>query len=369
VILPKPDGDSLKPYEAVRERLAGWLSKGIIAADEKPGIYVYQITFQEGGRQRQNLGFFALGRLEEYLERGVAPHENILPAPREDRLKLRIATQADFGPIYMLYRDREKVFEKVAASVLSRRPIAQAYDLAGDWHQLWKLTYDSDIEKTAALLASRPVLIADGHHRYDAALESHRRNPDKPWFGYRMMAFFNSEGDGISVRPIHRLISGLKFSTGELLGRLGQNFEIETLYAGGSKEDLEKALVRLAEGSDKFHRFGLTFEDSFHLISAPRSGLLDAEILEQWIFKNALGLSDEETRQYVDFSQDAGEVVRLVGEAKVKAGFLLNATRMDEVWKRAEAGQKLPPKSTFFYPKLLTGLVMNINPEFYFKKG
>ncbi len=367
LILPKADGDSRKPYEAIQQKLAGWLKEGIIAPDEKPGIYVYQITFQDSGRQRQNLGFFALGKLEEYLVQGVAPHENILAAPREDRLKLRISTQADFGPVYMLYRDREKVFEKIAGAVLSRKPIAQAYDMTESWHQLWKLTHDSDIDKIVSLLASRPVLIADGHPRYDAALESWRRNRDKPWFGHRMMAFFNSEGDGISVRPIHRIISGLKFPTGEFLGRLGQNFEVETLYAGGSQEELEKALARLGEGAEKYHRVGFISEDFFHLVSAPRTELLDVEVLEHWIFKNALGFSDDDIRQYVDYSKDAGEVVRLVGEAQAKAGFLLNATRMEEVWKRAEAGQKLPPKSTFFYPKLLTGLVMNINREFYSK--
>ncbi len=366
LILPKPAGDSWKPYEEVRHRLADWLGDKVILPDEKPRIYVYQITFREGGRERQNVGFFALGKLEEYLERGVAPHENILAAPREDRLKLRISTQADFGPAYMLYRDPEKDFEKIAASVVSSPPLAETKDMYGELHQLWSLTDSSHIKSVASKLSACSVLIADGHHRYDAALESFRRNSDKPWFAYRLMAFFNSEGGGLSIRPIHRMIAGLKFSNKELLGRLSENFEVETVYAGGSKEDLEKAVNRLAENAGQFHRIGLISEDIFYLLTAGRTELLDVEILEQWVFKNALGFSNGDIQKYVDYSKEAAEVAERVGTRKAEAGFIMNATRMEEIWKRAEAGQKLPPKSTFFYPKLLTGLVMNINPEIYF---
>ena len=378
LILPKAEGlktksevegDSWKPYEAVRHRLSGWLEDKVIVPDEKPGIYVYRITFREGGRERQNLGFFVLGKLEEYLEQGVAPHENIMALPREDRLKLRLSTQADFGPVYLLYRDREKVFEKIAAAVLSRPPIAQAHDMAGEWHQLWKLTYASDIDKIVSLLASRPVLIADGHHRYDAALESHRRNPDQPWFAHRLMAFFNAEGDGLSIRPIHRLLYDLKLSKKEGLGRLSENFEVSILYAGGSEEDFLNAQKNVRENSDKEHRFGLLLDDSFYLLACPRTENLDVVILNQEIFKNVFGFSDEELREVLDYSKDAGEVADKVGNGKAKAGFILNPTRMEEIWKVVRSGQKLPPKSTSFYPKLLTGLVMNINSDFYKKSN
>lgn len=374
LILPKPEGlktpsgvegDSWQPYEEIRSHLAGWLADKVIVPDEKSGIYVYQITFREGGRERQNLGFFALGKLEEYLERGVAPHENILAAPREDRLKLRISTQADFGPVYLLYRDPEKDFENLAASVVSLPPLAEIKDMYGELHQLWGLPDSSQVKSVTSKLSACSVLIADGHHRYDAALESYRRNPDKPWFAYRMMAFFNSEGGGLSIRPIHRIISGLKFSGRELLGRLSENFEIETVYAGGSVNDFEKAMNRLGEAADRFHRIGVLMEDIFYLASTPRTEFLDVEILDRWVFKNALGLSDEEALQFVDYSKDAGEVRRLVGEGKAGAGFILSPIRVDEIWKKVEQGEKLPPKSTFFYPKLLTGLVMNINSEFY----
>ncbi|MCI0596898.1 MAG: DUF1015 domain-containing protein, partial [candidate division Zixibacteria bacterium] len=336
-----------------------------IVPDEKPGIYVYRITFREEGRERENLGFFALGKLEEYLERGVAPHENILAMPREDRLKLRLSTQADFGPVYLLYRDRERVFEKIAAAVLSRPPVAQAYDMAGDWHRLWKLTYSSDIDKIVSLLASRPVLIADGHHRYDAALESCRRNPDKPWFAHRLMAFFNALGGGLSIRPIHRLLYDLKLSKKECLGRLSENFEVSILYAGGSDEDFLNAQKRVRGNAKKEHRFGLLLEDSFYLLACLRTENLDVAVLNEEILKNVLGFSEEELRKVLDYSKDAGEVAEKVGMGKAKAGFILNPTRMEEIWKVVQSGQKLPPKSTFFYPKLLTGLVMNINAEFY----
>lgn len=375
LILPKPEGlktlsgvegDSWAPYQRVRAQLKSWLGEEIILPDGQPTLYAYRITYKDGQQQRQNLGFFALGKLEEYLERGVSPHENILAAPREDRLKLRISTQADFGPVYMLYRDSERALERMVDSVLNSTPLVEVRDMAGELHQLWSLTEPAAISKVVSLLDSKPVLIADGHHRYDAALESFRRNPDLPWFAYRMMAFFNSEGGGLSIRPIHRILSGLHFSSGELVGRLGANFEVEVLFSGGSEKDFSEALDYLAKGAENQHRIGVLLEDNFYLLAAPRTESLDVEVLDGEVFKSALGLREEDIRNHVDYSKDAWEVAGLVGLGKAKAGFILNPTRMEEIWKKVEAGKKLPPKSTFFYPKLLTGLVMSINPGFYF---
>ncbi len=365
LILPKPEGGSLAPYEQVRERLGEWLNDKIIQPDLKPTIYVYRITYREEGKQKENLGFFALGKLEEYLSRGVAPHENILASPREDRLKLRLTTQADFGPVYMVYSDSDRSFEKLAASILNSALLTAAKDMAGELHQLWAITDETAIRQVVQLLASRPTLIADGHHRYDAALESWRQNPDKPWFDHRLMAFFNSEGGGLSIRPIHRLLYDLKLSKKECLGRLSENFEVSILYAGGSEEDFLNAQKNVRENSEKEHRFGLLLDDSFYLLARPRTEDLDVAVLNEEILKNTLGFSEEELREVLDYSKDAGEVAEKVGMGRAKAGFILNPTRMDEIWRVVQSGQKLPPKSTFFYPKLLTGLVMNINSEFY----
>ncbi len=369
LILPKLKGKSWVPYEQIQERLKEWLDGRIIQPDLKPAIYVYCITYREDGKEKQNLGFFALGRLEEYLSRGVAPHENILAPPREDRLRLRLSTQADFGPVYMIYSDKEKVFERLAAPILNSSPLAAARDMAGEMHQLWALMDEAAIGRVVRLLASKPVLIADGHHRYDAALESWRLNPYRPWFEHRLMAFFNAEGGGFSIRPIHRMLYDLKLSKGECLGRLAENFEVSILYAGGSEEDFSNAQKVVRENSEKEHRFGLLREDSFYLLACPRTENLDVAVLNQEIFKNIFGFSEEELKQVLDYSKDAKEVADKVGMGKAKAGFILNPVRMEEIWKVVQSGQKLPPKSTFFYPKLLTGLVMNINSEFYKKSN
>ena len=369
LILPKPEGDSFAPYEQIRERLAQWLDAQIIQPDSKAGIYANRITYRENEKEKKNLGFFALGKLEEYLSRGVAPHENILASPREDRLRLRLTTQADFGPVYMVYSDPQKTYEKLAAPLLNSSPLATVRDMAGELHELWALTDEATVQQVISLLASKPTLIADGHHRYDAALESHRRNPDKPWFAHRLIAFFNAESDGLSIRPIHRLLYDMKLSKKELLGRLAENFEVAVLFAGGSEGDFSTAQKRVRENSDKEHRFGLLLEDSFYLLTRPRSGNLDVSVLNEEILKNTCGFSEEELKRVLDYSKEAGEVAEKVEMGKAKAGFILNPTRMEEIWKVVQSGQKLPPKSTFFYPKLLTGLVMNINSEFYKKSN
>jgi uncharacterized protein (DUF1015 family) len=369
LILPKPEGDSFAPYEQIRKRLRGWLDEKIIQPDTRPMIYAYRITYREDGEQKENLGFFALGKLEEYLSRGVAPHENILASPREDRLRLRLATEADFGPVYMVYSDPAKTFEKLAVSVLNSPLLVTVRDMAGELHELWALTEERTIRQVVNLLASKPTLIADGHHRYDAALESHRRNPDKPWFAHRLMAFFNAEGGGLSIRPIHRILYDLKLSKKECLGRLAENFEVSILYTGGSQEDFLDAQRIVKENSEEEHRFGLLLEDSFYLLACPRTENLDVSILNEEILKNVFGFSEGELHTVLDYLKDAAEVAEKVGMGSAKAGFILNATRMEEIWRVVQAGEKLPPKSTFFYPKLFTGLVMNINAEFYKKRN
>lgn len=369
LILPKPEEGSLVPYEQVWERLRVWLNEKIIQPDSKPAIYVYRIIYWEEEKQKQNLGFFALGKLEEYLSRGVAPHENILASPREDRLRLRLATQADFGPVYMVYSDSQKTFEKLTASMLNSPALIATKDMAGEFHELWGISDEAMVQEVVHLLAARSTLIADGHHRYDAALESWRRNPDNPWFAHRLMAFFNAEGGGLSIRPIHRLLHELKLSQKECLGRLSENFEVSVLYAGGSEVDFLNAQKLVRENSDNEHRFGLLLEDSFYLLTRPRSGNLDVSVLNEEILKNTCGFSEEELKRVLDYSKDAGVVAEKIGMGKAKAGFVLNPTRMEEIWKVVQSDQKLPPKSTFFYPKLLTGLVMNINSEFYKKSN
>ena len=350
--------------------MGGWLSDKIIQPDLEPAIYVYRIFYREDGREKENLGFFALGKLEEYLSRGVAPHENILPLPREGRLKLRLATQADFGPVYMVYSDKEKIFERLAKPVLNLPPLAASRGLAGERHQLWALTDEAAVGQVAALLASRPVLIADGHHRYDAALESFRQNSDKPWFAYRMAAFFNAEGDGLSIRPIHRLLLPFEFSTRELLERLSVSFEVKLVYTGPHdyptfQKDFSDASRHLAARSENRHRFRLLLNGSMHLISCAKTERLDVAVLERTVFREALGLTDERLKSLLAYSTSAFEAAVKVEQGKAFAGFLLDPPTIDEIWRVVQSGQKLPPKSTFFYPKLLTGLVMNINAEFY----
>lgn len=359
----------MKPYEEIHELLSGWIKEKILLPDPKPVIYVYRITYHDEGVERTNLGFFALGQLEEYSNRGVVPHEDILPGPREDRLKLRLATQADFGPVYLVYSDAEKIFEKVTEPLLTSAPLAVARDIAGELHELWALTDEQAIRQVAALLASRPVLIADGHHRYDAALESRRQNPENPWFANRLAGFFNSEGGGLCIRPIHRILYDLKLSKAACLGRLAENFEVNILYSSGSEEDFRDAQKRVKQNSENEHRFGLLLEDSFYLLACPRTEDSDVAVLNQEIFKNVLGFSDEELLDVLDYTKDAGEAARKIGEGAAKAGFILNPIRMEEIWRVARSGRKLPPKSSSFYPKLLTGLAMNVNAEYYEKSG
>ena len=351
---PKDDGD---PYRRARAVLDAWLAAGVWAPDERPAIYPYHQTYQVGGQTVTRMGFIALGEVSDYARGIVRPHERTHAGPKRDRLQLLEATAADAGLLFMLVSDPDGALRDAATPV--GEPVAEARDLRGERHRLWRLTDPGAIERVTALMAPRSVIIADGHHRYETAVEYAGRHPDAGW---KLMGFFPLEGPGLTILPNHRLVHGVPdFSLGRLIPAARAWFDASPLADPlafqptprrlGVVAGPEAAVLTLR--AEAFDRIGWPPGRS----SAWRE--LAVSILHEGLLRPVLGLTDAmlEAKTHVDYSADQAEAVRLARAGRYLAAFLIAPTTPEELLAVVEAGELLPQKSTHFYPKLLDGLV------------
>jgi uncharacterized protein (DUF1015 family) len=194
------DERGVDKYARAREVLDDWLARGVWRREERPAIYPYTQTYDVGGRPVTRRGFVALGEASEYKHRQVLPHERTHAGPKKDRLDLLAATRADLGLLFMLVSDPQG--ELLRATAPEGEPIAEARDLQGEAHRLWRITDEARVTRVQKLMEPRPVIIADGHHRYETAVEYARRHPEATG---KLMAFFTLEAPGLTIFPNHRL--------------------------------------------------------------------------------------------------------------------------------------------------------------------
>src|SRR5688500_13568469 len=212
-------------YGAARDTLARWLADGVWEAEERPAVYPYHQTYRVDGREVTRVGLVALGQVTDYARGEVLPHERTHAGPKEDRLRLLEATGADTGLLFMLVSDPGG--ELLAVSTPAGEPIAEARDLKGERHRLWRVDDDDTITRVQRLLAGVPVIIADGHHRYETAVEYARRHPGRD---DKLMAFFTLEAEGLTILANHRLVHDVAgFAPATLRERARPWFEVTAL--------------------------------------------------------------------------------------------------------------------------------------------
>ena len=364
--------------ENVYTRAAGclneWLREGILVRDAEPGLYVYHQEYSFGGDRLVRRGVIALGRLEP--ER-VHAHERTLKGPKEDRLKLMRATEANFGHIFMLYDDPQRTADAALTEAIDgETPLIEATDVDGNAHRVWRVTDPGVIGRVQAALADKDLYIADGHHRYETAVTFLREAEAAGWrpaapesFDVRMMTLFNVAEPGMSIRPIHRLVHGIEgFDAEAMLARAEEHFEV-------TRHDSFDAMVEAVSAAAERHAFGCYARDvcaslvlrdesiADEQVAVDRSTdyrRLDVSILHTLILERLLGIDADalERQTNVTYTVEPAKGVMAVDEGEEQAFFLLNATSPDEVVRVADHGEKMPQKSTDFYPKLLTGLVL-----------
>lgn len=357
VSYPHDAGD--QKYAAAGDTLARWMADGVWEPDERPAVYPYHQTYRVDGREVTRAGLIALGQVTAYARGEVLPHERTHAGPKEDRLRLLEATGADTGLLFMLVSDPRG--ELLTLSTPPGSPIAEARDLRGEHHRLWRVDDADAIARAQRLLAGARVIIADGHHRYETAVEYARRHPGRD---DKLMAFFSMEAPGLTIFPNHRLVHGVSdFSLERLLSSAQRWFDVGELDDPAAFRPTNRALaVVTAAGAAR-----LTLRpDAFDAIPWPARTSrawreLAVSILHEGVLKPFLDITDArlDAKTHVEYTADQREAIRLAREGPHQAAFLIAPTTVEELEAVVRGGEVLPQKSTHFYPKLLDGLVFH----------
>jgi uncharacterized protein (DUF1015 family) len=365
------DEEAGTDYAEAAERLAAWRAEGVLVRDAEPALYVLRQSFKApDGRALARTGFLAALRLEDYARRVVRPHERTLAGPKADRLKILRATRVNLSSVFLLYEDRGAELEAVLDAALAGPEVQEANDDAGIAHRLAPLRDPAAVARIRQFLAPRPVVIADGHHRYETALafRDERRAAGEQGAEAppeRILAYFaNAFAPGSLLLPIHRLVRAGPAPGPEVWRRLEgwERREVTVASAEAIPAALAEHLAPLAG------RHAFAADDGsgrLALFSRPADGELTVRVLHREVLDAVLGLDDAAVRDgAVAFPKSALQTARDVRLGRGALALYLNPLGPDDVFRVTEAGETLPQKSTFFYPKLPTGLLFRaLEPE------
>jgi uncharacterized protein (DUF1015 family) len=353
------DAAGVDKYAGASTVLDRWIADGVWQREEWPAIYPYHQTYSVGGTPITRMGVVALGEVTDYARGEVLPHERTHAGPKRDRLALLEATGADIGLIFMLVGDPDGALVDLINP--GGAPIAEARDLKGERHELWRITDEATIARVARHLDARPVIIADGHHRYETAVGYAKTNPAAR---RKLMAFFPLEGPGLTIFPNHRLVHNvLDFDVERFLAAAEQRFDVTSLDDPMTfrPENRRLAIVTSERAAALRVR-----DDAFSRIpwpsqTSPAWRELAVSILHEGLLRPLLDITDEklDAKTHVDYTADQAEAVRLARSGKYQAAFLIAPTTPAELQAVVRGGELMPQKSTHFYPKLLDGLVFH----------
>jgi uncharacterized protein (DUF1015 family) len=372
VDLPKPGPGGEDPYEVARNTFAGWQQQGAVVRDEQPALWAHAQDYAgPDGVARTRRGFFCRVRIEGYGPGKVRPHERTHPGPKEDRLRLTRATRANISPIFSLYSDPEQAAWGALDPVTAEQPWADVTDGDGTRHRLWRVADPQAIEAVRAVTANAELLIADGHHRYETMDAYADEVGGEGEHRYILMCLVALEDPGLTIFPTHRLVKDLDDEQRAALDEaLTRDFEIAEVDRDGlepAPQGDEPTPLQMGYVNGRDERYlRLTLKDQA-IADAALSGHtepyrhLDTGVLETLILKNALGMSDEDISHFngMFYARDTDEAVSMVRSGDYDAAFVMRPTPVRQVRELAAEGENMPPKSTFFYPKLLTGLLFN----------
>ena len=360
-------------YNVSSSLLEQWLAEGILARDEQPGIYLYRETFAVDGKTYSFDGLVCLVELRPFSDRVVLPHEETLSKAKDDRFRLMCATGCNFSSVYSLYRDKEGTVRDIIRSSEALPVLAEFTDGEEVTHTLRKIEDEATVNAIVTAFADKQLFIADGHHRYETALNFKNHlaangNP-KGWQADSMlMTLVDLEDDGLVVLPTHRLIRDMEVNKEAFLRGASEYFEItEYPHVAEATEILnaykDKHAYALYTGGEGFTLL-VGNEKADNLLVEGRSeayARLDVTVLHTLLLEGVLGIDKENMAKQINlrYTRSQDEAVQSVRDGESTAAFLLNATAIEEIRAVAEAGDKMPQKSTYFYPKLKTGLVMN----------
>jgi len=368
VAIDLPEGEPDK-YETAHELFESWQLEGALVRDDDPALWAHTQDYTgPDGVRRTRRGFFCRVRIEDYGPGRVRPHERTHPGPKEDRLRLTRATRANISTIFSLYSDPAETAWKALAPSTEQPPWADITDADGTVHRLWRVSDPAAIAAAQAGALDAELLIADGHHRYETMQAYAEEIGGEGDHRYILMCLVALEDPGLTVFPTHRLIGGLDERRWQALDEaLQRDFEIvevpiDELTPTPGEGKLELGFFDGRDG----RALRLTLKDQA-IADAALPGHsdayrhLDTGVLETLLLKNALDYSDDDISHFngLFYARDTAEALAMVRSGDYDAAFLMRPTPVGQVREVAAAGENMPPKSTYFFPKLLTGLLFN----------
>lgn len=378
--LSVPDGEN--PTEDVKRRLKKWKKDGILVQDDLPGIYVYYQYFSLSGSNKTycRKGFIANLRVYDWDEKVLLRHESTMPHSVQDRINVLDATQMNMAPTHGLYTDKQKAIEHYLDESM-KAPLAETEDYQGV-RDVLSVIHDAEaIREIMNLLKDKPVILADGHHRYESALTYKKmkeaENPDhtgREGYNYHMMYFTNTEADDLRILPTHRIISGLDpFDEQDFLNKLSEFFNIRVI---DNRFDLYDIIL------GKPHAFGILIGTNAYKLRL-KEGLtnrvtwnfpekikaLDLTVMHYYIIEKCLGIPGSKQRQspHLGFDRNFAECVAMAEHGECQVAIITQDISIDTVKEVCYSGHTLPQKSTYFYPKVICGFLFGSidEEEFY----
>ena len=349
LILSKGEEDT--KYDEAANTFRSWIEQDILTRDDEPSIYPYYQEFEEGGKKLTRKGFLAAVKIEDFETKKILPHERTFPKHKRDRLKLNTACKANMSPVFSVYADPDIKIENLLDDKLTGEPILDVTNEDGVRNMMWKISDPEVISFIANHLEDKSFLIADGHHRYETAIEYRNIqreanggvSEDKP-YEYVMMFLSNAEDEGLIINPTHRAVKSLGMDLDAFLNKLSENFNVEKMSFDQGVSDIGyQEFTILTKDPDTVYR-----------VSPKKEGIegLAVTILHNNVFGEII---DEDFL----FTKFLDEAVSLTKSGEYEVAFILPELRASDIFDVVMTGDRMPQKTTYFYPKILSGLVFN----------
>ena len=375
------DNEQKNGYTRARDDFQKWQEEGVLVQENVPSFYVYRQTFKDPvtGLIKNRSALLGRVRLEPFEKGIIVPHEKTLSGPKADRMKLLKTVKANFSPVFGLYKDEGFEVRSIIKDPMNSRDIFEVEDDDAIVHTLRAIEEPDILTSLHRSLESRTVYIADGHHRYETALEYAKWKRQEMYarpksvftFDYMYMALVSFDDPGFIVLPTHRILTKLGMEGSEAILRLGEYFKVE-------KVSLSKLKEMTASYDEEGKVFGLVLKEGCFLLTMIEKAQakarmvlnkpeiwynLNVNVLAHLIFAELLGLKEERWESVLKFEHTVDGAVEFLNKGQAEAVFLLQPPRVDMLEKMGAVNERMPQKSTYFYPKLATGLIFHSHEE------
>ena len=355
-------------YEDAKKHFENWKQEEVLIKTKKPAIfYIIQKYENEKWKLIERKGFIARNKIEDFSTKKILPHEFTMGGPKQDRLNLVEKTGAFFSQIFMVYNDEKQIIEEVARKYFDKKPLFDVTDENGVQNIVYLIDDENDLKTIEEAMKNKTLLIADGHHRYETSMNFARKNPENEYAQYVMSYFTNAQDENLVIYPTHRIVEK-DFCTKEILEKVGKYYDIEKI------DNKEEFLEKIEQENQKQITTGLILKnDSSYYVLKLKNGAnkeieapealkkLDLKVLHELILKKELGYKDEELMAQDGIKYEKKEQVAFnsIKTGSASAVFIMAYPKMQDILDISKEGYRMPQKSTYFYPKLLSGIVIN----------